>query len=629
MPDYELALYKKALTEVAHIMVTDANGTIIYVNDKLCRLTKYSQEELLGQNNRIFKSGFHPPEFYEAMYNDLHQGKIFKTVFKNIAKDGSSFWMDATIIPFLDKDNKPYKYLTIRFDITDKINEVTVKEEFLANVSHDIRTPLHGITSITQLLKETKLNEQQVDYIWHLQETTQHLEQLVNDLLDIFKIDSGKLQFEIVPLDVTELASSLISIYKIKSKNANIIYDYSVDPAIHQSILGDPLRIKQLLYNLLENATKYTERGTIKLDIRLDHEIAEKQYITFNVIDSGKGIPKDKQEQIFEKYIQSDIRDTRVFGGTGLGLSIVKSLVHLMNGTLSLSSTEGKGTTFSFTIPFRKVTKPFDLPIIESKPPNTIEPEKYRILIVDDDGINRMIFEKQMKKFKYQYTMVENGFDALDKLESEQYDLVLLDMQMPGMNGDEVLMKVRRDFPESKKLIPIICVSATVQMKVIQNIIDAGANAHLSKPYKEAELADLITQTLTKVSKMEEHENKDLGKLNKYVRIETLSQYADDDKNFMLELLEYFLSTAPELLEKMQLYFANNKFELAMLLHKYRSQVSLLGVTELVDDTKALEIALIENDNSFDCEGTFTKIIDASKITIHEVETIVQQLKEA
>jgi len=625
MPDYELALYKKALNEVAHILVADADGTITYVNDKVCALMKYSREELIGQNNKIFKSGFHSPEFYENRYNEIIKGKIFKTNIQNKAKDGSLFWMDETIIPFLDSENNLYKYLTIRFDITEKINEVAIKEEFLANVSHDIRTPLHGLLSIVQLLKETSLNEQQLDYIASIQESSDHIEQLVNDLLDIFKIDSGKIKFESIPLDFTGIAQSLTTIFALKSQTKDIVYKYNVDENLSTTLLGDSSRLKQILFNLLENALKYTEIGRIVIEISLLDNMEEKQIVAFKINNTSKGSLKMKQDEAFVKLIQSDAKDSRLFGGISLGLSIVKKLILLQNGTLSLNCKTDEDTTFTFTMPYSKqlFTSKINIESITT----TKQPANYKILIADDDQINRMIFEKQMMKFKYNYTIVESGFEVIELLQKESFDLILLDMQMPGMNGDVVLQKIRTEFPEPVRYIPIISVSATIQVKTIQYIIDAGANAHLSKPYKEADLAEIIQKTLPNSSVMEKSEKLKEEQNTTLVNLNTLKQFTDEDPSFMLELLEYFYSSTPELLDKMEVIYKSNRFELAMLLHKYRSQVSLLGIEELIELTKTMEVALIESIVDYDYDTSFDKIIKISRKVLVEVAIIIAKIK--
>ena len=621
MQKSELEIYKRAMDEVAHILITNGEGTITYVNDKYCKLTKYSREELIGQNNRIFKSDYHSREFFENMYKELGSGNLFKAKFKNIAKDGSYFWMDATIIPFLNENNVPYQFLAVRFDITDKINEVERKEEFLADISHEIRSPLHGLLSLVNLLSETKLNKEQTEYIKHINETSNHLGHLVNDLLDIFKIDSGKLQFELIPFDIRQITSSLVEIFNVNEKKHKIEFIYRIDEKIHTLLLGDPTRLRQILFNLLGNALKFTEKGIVNTQVLLSHETTDYQFVEFRIIDTGKGISKEKQEEIFDKFMQSDVKDTRLYGGTGLGMNIVKSLIELQNGSLSLQSKEGEGTTFRFTIPYKKQSQSIEFTGESTILTTNLPFKKLNILIAEDDKINQLIYRKQMQKFNYNCKLAENGFEALDLLQQETFDLLLLDMQMPGMNGDEVLRKIRNEFPEPVRNIPVICVSATVHERTIQALIDAGADGHLNKPYKEIELVEIINKTLKK-----SNSHHLPLKPAAFFNLDVLKSFADDDTHFIIELLEYFKTTTPDELERMQQNFSTNNIELPKQLHKYRSQVSLLGLPELTQLTLTLENALNEADDFELYRSDFEDLLAKSEIVILEVALLITKL---
>ncbi len=623
----ELEIYKRAMDEVAHILITDGEGTITYVNDKYCKLTRYSREELIGQNNRIFKSDYHPKEFFENMYKELNKGHTFKAKFKNKAKDGTYFWMDATIIPFLNEKNIPYQFLAVRFDITDKINEVELKEEFLADISHEIRTPLHGLLSMVDLLSETSLNKDQTEYLNHIKETSNHLGNLVNDLLDIFKMDSGKLQFESIPVDIRQLVISMVEIFRFNEKKARIKFFHLIDENIQGYYLGDPTRLRQILYNLMGNASKFTEKGSVTVQVQMIGEEDDYQYVEFKVTDTGIGIPLEKQEAIFDKFIQSEVKDTRLYGGTGLGMNIVKNLIQLLEGNYSLKSKKGKGTTFMFTLPFKKQIHSEELTeertIIVSEQLH----KKLNILIAEDETLNQLIYKKQMAKFNYNFRIAENGFETIELLQQEYFDLVLLDIQMPGMNGDEVLTKIRGEMPEPMKHIPVICVSASVNPKTIQALVDGGANGFLTKPYKEIELIDIISKTLSKTNQ-DTATTKIIGQPEpiRFVNLELLNKFADGDTQFTIELLEYFKSTTPDVLETMQLNFSKNNIEITRQLHKYRSQVSLLGLTELTHLSLTLETALMEADDFEPYQSDFEKLLIQSQIVIIEVTLLITKL---
>ena len=629
MQENELEIYIRAMDQVAHILLTDGQGTITYVNDKYCSLSRYSRDELVGQNNRIFKSDYHSPEFFKNMYIELNKGNIFKAKFKNIAKDGSFFWMDATIIPFLDQDNVPYQFLAIRFDITDKINEVAFKEEFLADISHEIRTPLHGLLSMVDILSETPLNKAQKECINHIKETSDHLGHLVNDLLDIFKIDSGKLQFELIPINIRQLVISMVEILSLNEKKFRIKFIHSIDENIQGTFLGDPTRLRQILFNLLGNALKFTEKGSITVDVQMIGEVDDYQFLEFKITDTGIGIPLDKQEAIFDKFIQSDVKDTRLYGGTGMGMNIVKNLIQLQDGCFSLKSVEGEGTTFQFTLPYKKLAQqPDQLPEIQS----IISPDKnhtkLNILIAEDEKLNQLIYKKQMAKFNHNYRIAENGFEAIEILQQENFDLILLDMQMPGMNGDEVLTKIRGEMPEPLRSIPVICVSATVNTNTIEALQKAGANGYLTKPYKEIELADIIRKTISETIQDQASPRIDIqSNQTRYVNLETLDQFAGGDIDFIIEILEYFNATTPEVLESMQQNFASKSIELTRQLHKYRSQVSLLGLTELTELTMQLETALIETQDFEHYSDDFEQILLQSKGIVTEINFLITELK--
>lgn len=628
MQENEVETYIRAMDQVAHILLTDGEGTITYVNEKYCRLSKYSSGELIGQNNRIFKSDYHSQEFFKNMYKELNKGNVFKAKFKNIAKDGSFFWMDATIIPFLDINHVPYQFLAIRFDITDQINEVVFKEEFLADISHEIRTPLHGLLSMVDLLSKTRLKKDQAVYIKHIRETSNHLGNLVNDLLDIFKIDSGKLQFELIPIDIRQLVVSMIELFSFNESNYRIKFIHKIDENIVGTYLGDPTRLRQILYNLLGNSLKFTEKGSIIIELQLIGEEDDCQYVEFIITDTGIGIPLAKQEAIFDKFIQSDVKDTRLYGGTGMGMNIVKSLIQLQDGCFSMKSNVGEGTSIRFTLPFKKMIKTDEL-ITEQSLILAEQPHlKLNILIAEDEKLNQLIYRKQMEKFNFNYRIAENGFEAIEFLQQETFDLLLLDMQMPGMNGDEVLNKIRGELPEPVKHIPVVCISATVNPNTVTMLLKAGANGYLTKPYKESDLLEIIRNSISQIN-----QNKEKSEIisptapSKFINLDTLNQFAGGDTGFIIEILEYFKSTTPEVLESMQNNFETKNGELSRQLHKYRSQVSLLGIKDLTALTLHLETVLLETEDFELYRKDFEHLMEQSMIVVTDVEFLIAELK--
>ncbi|NTW31572.1 MAG: PAS domain S-box protein, partial [Bacteroidetes bacterium] len=235
----ELSFYKQALDLSSVVAITDTDGTIIFVNDNFCKISGYSREELIGQNPRVLNSGFHPKEFFSNLWDTLLAGKVWRGDVKNKAKDGSVYWVDTTILPFIDKNGKPYKFMVIRHDITDKVKALALKEMFMATISHEIRTPLNSITNFIELLQKTKLNVEQHEYTELIQDSSALLLRLANDLLDIYRFESGMIHFEKMNFNLTEIISQIVHIYKIKIKTKGLKIISDVDSDIPEFIIGD------------------------------------------------------------------------------------------------------------------------------------------------------------------------------------------------------------------------------------------------------------------------------------------------------------------------------------------------------------------------------------------------------
>ena len=623
MKKNEYEIHKNAMDEIAHVLISNVEGSIIYVNDKYCKLTQYSSDELIGQDNQLFKSDYHNPEFYENMHLELTKGNTFRAVFKSNAKDGSLLWMDATIIPIFNKSNIPDHFFAVIFDITDQINKTELKEEYIAELNHEIRTPMHGLRNVVDLLSETNLDKEQLDYLTHLKEASIQLGHLVNDLVASIKIGSGNFQFEYRNLDIHQMVKSLVEIFSIRKTVKDIHYIHHIDQNIQNTLFGDPTRLRQILFNLLDNASAYTEKGIICLKAKVFEDTPDEQIVEFELINTGIHATNEKEKRVYEKLTVPEKAGIGLYSESGMSLRIVKDLIELQNGSFFFELIEGIGSVFTFRISYKKEVKS------NESIKNVIEPAeqevpRYRVLIVEDDKINQMIYKKQMTRFNYDYKIVEDGFEALDLLQHESFDLILLDMQMPGMNGDEVLKKIRSELEEPVKHIPVICVSASVYPKVIDAMLQSGANAFLIKPYKESELAQIITETLSNARpKEKENYTEEATSIN----LEPLNQFSNGDSHFIVEILEYFKSTTPGLLEDMLQYFKTNDVQLCMELHKYRSQISLLGLTELTELTLTLETALSKTKDFQPFRSDIEKLMAQSYDVVIDAERLITKFK--
>jgi PAS domain S-box-containing protein len=361
----EVADIKFALDQSTIVAITDRKGDITYVNDAFCRISKYSEQELLGQNHRIINSGHHPHEFFINMWKTIAKGQVWKGEIKNRAKDGSYYWVDTTLVPFVDSNGKPYQYAAVRHDITgrkklelelEQAKEAAEeankkKSQFIANMSHELRTPLNAVISYSQMLKQGiagAINEKQHKYANNIEVSGKHLLDMVNDILDIAKIEAGKIQLAFQQVEVKPLITDLQEVLAGMAEQKKVKLGFSTDSDLVR-IMADPARLRQIFFNLISNAIKFNrENGYAYIRLYCSDD---QQWIIGEVEDTGIGIPKNKIGELFTQFYQVDSSTSRAHEGTGLGLALTRHLVQLHGGTISVESEEGKGSKFTFKIP--------------------------------------------------------------------------------------------------------------------------------------------------------------------------------------------------------------------------------------------------------------------------------------
>ncbi|MCC8423339.1 response regulator [Mucilaginibacter sp. UR6-11] len=369
------------------------------------------------------------------------------------------------------------------------------KEAFLANMSHELRTPINGIIGLTSLLRKTTVTDQQSDMLDLLEVSSQSLLGVINDVLDISKIDAGKFSIIRSSNKLTDVVQAVYRLLKFKADEEHIEFFLDVDPEIPEYLMFDSLRLNQILMNLLSNAIKFTKRGHVKLNIALLQKENDKVKLKFTVEDTGIGIPKHRLKDIFESFEQADDDIANKYGGTGLGLAIVKKLVELKGGELAVDSRIGKGSVFSFTNSYAIAAKPKDES--NKRPDNVPEPfTDVKILVAEDNLVNQFMLSKILTEWKVNVDMVNNGIKALDKLRDNEYDLILMDTHMPEMNGYQTARKIRVDFAEPKRSIPIISLSAATFDHEQQEALASGMNDVLSKPFQPGQLYKKISKLL-------------------------------------------------------------------------------------------------------------------------------------
>lgn len=357
------------------------------------------------------------------------------------------------------------------------------KTDFLSTISHEIRTPLNAVVGISHFLMSEDPREDQVDSLESLQFSAEHLTALINDILDYNKLESGSIEFEYTEVNLEGLVSKLIKAHSAVAKEKNVRLIYEFDEDIHPLVLADSTRIYQVFNNLLNNALKFTAKGYVKLIATLIEDNGKYQDIRFEVIDTGIGIPPEKQGVIFERFTQAGSSTTREYGGTGLGLAIIKRILNMIDSEIYVDSEVGEGTRFWFELGFMKAeVKEVSEITIEETELKLIEGKK--ILLVEDNQMNIMVAQKFLNKWKIESEVALNGAEAVAKAEHNVYDLILMDLQMPIMDGYQATRLIRK----FDKNIPIVALTASALLKVRQEVISAGMNDYVTKPFDPAEL---------------------------------------------------------------------------------------------------------------------------------------------
>jgi PAS domain S-box-containing protein len=481
-------------------LVIDNSPNLVYVEDQQgrCILANKRYIELLEQQ-------VSPITLEEESATNLELDQpgvsrlITTTSFEECyhLRDGQTVWYYTTKSPLAQADGSDY-ILTFSSDITDLKRAHQVAEEsvqarqlFMANMSHEIRTPLHGILGLADLLKKEPLSTEQTDYVDMIKSSTENLLVVINDILDFAKIESGKISLESIPFDVLSTVQNAARSLSFKSDEKGLLLRIVNPQEDIPFAKGDPFRLHQVLVNLISNAIKFTRQGAITITIDASQRQGNDLPITFSVADTGIGISAENISQIFNSFRQADSSIPRLYGGTGLGLTICKNLIELQGGSIEVQSELGRGSCFQFTIPYAVSEAPLTEDTAVIKEPNLLQ--GLTVLLAEDNAVNQLIGVSMLGQWKVRVEMAQNGEEALLKSSQSKYDLILMDVQMPMLDGIEATARLRST-PGPNQHVPIIALSADAIRINASSYQSLGFTHYLTKPYTDVALYNLLAQ---------------------------------------------------------------------------------------------------------------------------------------
>jgi len=489
-----------------------------------------------------------------------------------------------------------------------------LKEIFLANTSHEIRTPLNAIIGFVFLLEKTSLTSKQKDYIQNIKISGQNLMVVINDILDLSKIESGKIAIEKAEFDFRLVIKNLISSLSVKAQQKGVRFVHFIDPMAPEFIIGDPVRLNQILMNLLSNAIKFTDQdGEVKFIINLYEESDNEAVFEFNILDTGIGISNKKIDIIFDEFSQAEADINRKYGGTGLGLSIVKNLVSLFGGKIEVKSKENEGSSFVLKIPFEKGNGKKVIPEIQ---PQNIQTEEnlsdLSILLVEDNQINQTLAIDTIHSFNDEINIdiAENGLIAIKKLKTSDYDIVLMDVQMPKMDGLEATLFIRNKLPEPKNAVPILGISAHAMKEEREECLKAGMNDYITKPFdadilftKIKALADnnAFHKKVKKVVHLHNDTNYLEGEIsnNKIIQLEKILKLYKGNEDKVKKILIMYLKILPKQLNELNSAFQDKDFEeMKQIAHTLKSSFRYIGMNREADMATEIEKEFSKTKNS-------------------------------
>ena len=600
------------------LVEVDNQGLIIRAYPRFCKMVGYTTDELLGKDalSILIPSEYYP--ILEQQTEDRLQGIGNVYEVEMIKKDGSRIWVLISGAPIFDLDGTVLGSIGIHYDITyqkDLQNELEeareraeeaqkAEKQFLANMSHVIRTPLNAIIGMAHLLYDTEPTTEQKEYLSVLKNSAEILRGLISDVLDLSKIRSGNFEIQNNEFDLGGLVSAMVKTFQMCHEGKDLNVELNLDPELQNMVIGDDLMLNQILINLIGNAEKFTHKGNITVHVRLKSRKNDRINVEFKVADTGIGIPKEKHDLVFQSFRQVDGDIKRKFGGTGLGLAITKQLVEMQGGSIRLKSALGKGTTFTFNVFYHETDKKItteDRPISEN---DRLDVAGYRILVVEDNHMNRKYISTLLTKWQVDYQMAHNGLEGVELASHEPFDLILMDIQMPEMDGYEATNAIRQMVNLNQET-PIIALTASAMVSQKDKALLAGMNDYLSKPFKPSQLFEKLKLFYSQKPerKVETAANTEGGhfpafEFNKRLDSAVLTEFYGADLSYARDMFDIFLTTViPEYLTLKKEVVAKNTAEVGRLAHKLKPTFAMVGLPDLEQQMEEIENSAKRNDD--------------------------------
>jgi PAS domain S-box-containing protein len=607
--------YTRSLIEASldPLVTISAKGKITDMNEALANITGLTREKLTGTD---FLDYFTEPQKAREVYQEVFakgsvadspltlrhkNGKLTDVLFngstyKNdkgtvmgvviVARDVTDQKRIATELTeakiFAELATGIAEEAKSKADTARRVAEdaVKAKQQFLSNMSHEIRTPMNAIIGFTKVVLKTELSAKQKEYLTAIKMSGDALIVLINDILDLAKVDAGKMTFEQTPFKMAVSLSAMLHLFEPKIQEKNLVLVKEYDSKIPDVLIGDPVRLHQIILNLVSNAVKFTSRGKITVSVQVQKEDDAEVTIEFAISDTGIGIEKNKLKNIFENFQQASSGTSRLYGGTGLGLAIVKQLVEAQNGNIHVKSKPDEGSTFSFTLSFKKTSATVDSETEIAK--WDAGTKNAKILVVEDIALNQLLMRTLLEDFGFECIIATNGKIAIEKLQAETYDIILMDLQMPEMNGFEATEYIRN---KMNSKTPIIALTADVTTSDLARCKAVGMNDYISKPVDERLLYSKIVGFLKKPLPVKSNISKTTGdsgnEKTQLTNLDFIRERSKSNVKLMTEILSLYLTQTASLIAAMKISLHNKDWnELQAIAHKLIPSFTIVGMNE-------------------------------------------------